>query len=132
MAKAKSQQSLDRWTKQKWRTKSGKPSTQGSKATGERYLPEAAMKERMLEVELREEKAESQKFMAWVAMGMMIVFTVILFTPLMTDTRVQALADLLGLFYIAQTGVVAAYMGATAYMAGKPMGNKVAMKKDMR
>ena len=29
---------------------------------------EVAMKERMLEVELREEKAESQKFMAWVAM----------------------------------------------------------------
>ena len=44
MAKAKSQQSLDSWTKQKWRTKSGKPSTQGSKATGERYLPEAAIK----------------------------------------------------------------------------------------
>jgi hypothetical protein len=68
---------------------------------------EVAMKERMLEIELREEKAESQKFMAWVAMGMMIIFTVFLF-------------------------VVAAYMGATAYMAGKPMGNKVAMKKDMR
>ena len=32
------------WTKQKWRTKSGKPSTQGSKATGERYLPEKAIK----------------------------------------------------------------------------------------
>jgi hypothetical protein len=44
MAKAKSQQSLDRWTRQKWRTKSGKPSTQGPKATGERYLPEAAIK----------------------------------------------------------------------------------------
>ena len=40
----KSQQSLVNWTKQKWRTKSGKPSTQGSKATGERYLPEAAIK----------------------------------------------------------------------------------------
>ena len=99
---------------------------------GKVTLDEVAMKERMLEVELREEKAESQKFMAWVAMGMMIVFTVFLFTPMMTDTRVAALADLLGLFYIAQTGVVAAYMGATAYMAGKPMGNKVAMKKDMR
>ena len=70
--------------------------------------------------------------MAWVAMGMMIVFTIVLFTPMMTDSRVEALADLLGLFYIAQTGVVAAYMGATAYMAGKPMGNRVAMKKDMR
>tara|TARA_R110001583_G_scaffold97076_3_gene241772 strand:+ start:350 stop:679 length:330 start_codon:yes stop_codon:yes gene_type:complete len=99
---------------------------------GKVTLDEIAMKERMLEVELREEKAESQKFMAWVAMGMMIVFTIFLFTPFMPDSRVHALADLLGLFYIAQTGVVAAYMGATAYMAGKPMGNKIAMKKDTR
>ena len=44
MALAKSQQSLKKWTKQKWRTKSGKPSTPGPKATGERYLPEAAIK----------------------------------------------------------------------------------------
>jgi len=40
----KPQKSLANWTKQKWRTKSGKPSTQGSKATGERYLPTAAIK----------------------------------------------------------------------------------------
>ena len=40
----KSQRSLKAWTKQKWRTKSGKPSTQGKKATGERYLPSAAIK----------------------------------------------------------------------------------------
>ena len=44
MALKKSQKSLKSWTKQKWRTKSGKPSTQGSKATGERYLPSAAIK----------------------------------------------------------------------------------------
>ena len=41
---AKSQKSLKSWTKQDWRTKSGKPSTQGSKATGERYLPAKAIK----------------------------------------------------------------------------------------
>ena len=34
------QQSLKAWTAQKWRTKSGKPSSK----TGERYLPEAAIK----------------------------------------------------------------------------------------
>ena len=34
------QQSLKDWGKQKWRTKSGKPSSE----TGERYLPEAAIK----------------------------------------------------------------------------------------
>ena len=44
MALKKSQKSLKKWTKQKWRTKSVKPSTQGSKATGERYLPEKAIK----------------------------------------------------------------------------------------
>ena len=31
---------LSKWTKQKWKTKSGKPSSQ----TGERYLPEKAIK----------------------------------------------------------------------------------------
>ena len=40
MALKKSQKSLRRWTKQKWRTKSGKP----SKKTGERYLPERLTK----------------------------------------------------------------------------------------
>ena len=38
------QKSLKKWTDEKWRTRSGKPSTQGSKATGERYLPEKAIK----------------------------------------------------------------------------------------
>tara|TARA_R100001015_G_C4576615_1_gene133788 strand:- start:409 stop:657 length:249 start_codon:yes stop_codon:yes gene_type:complete len=40
MALAKSQRSLKSWGKQKWRTKSGKPSAK----TGERYLPTAAIK----------------------------------------------------------------------------------------
>ena len=44
MALKKPQKSLKKWTKQKWTTKSGKPSTQGSKATGERYLPKSAIK----------------------------------------------------------------------------------------
>ena len=42
MAKAESQKSLSSWTKEEWGTKSGKNSTQGSKATGERYLPKKA------------------------------------------------------------------------------------------
>ena len=40
MALRKSQKSLKQWTKQKWRTKSGQPSGK----TGERYLPEKAIK----------------------------------------------------------------------------------------
>ena len=37
----KPQKSLAKWTRQNWRTKSGKPSAK----TGERYLPESAIKE---------------------------------------------------------------------------------------
>jgi hypothetical protein len=40
--KSSKQKSLSKWTKEKWGTKSGKPSTQGSSATGERYLPKKA------------------------------------------------------------------------------------------
>jgi len=39
MALKKSQKSLNKWTKQEWRTKSGKPSGK----TGERYLPKKAI-----------------------------------------------------------------------------------------
>lgn len=37
------QKSMTKWTKQKWRTKSGKPSVLGPNATGERYLPTKAI-----------------------------------------------------------------------------------------
>ena len=73
----------------------------------------------MIELELREEKADSQKQMAWVAMASMVLFSVFLMLPIMPDSRVNALSDLLGLFYIAQASVCGAYFGATAYMSRK-------------
>ena len=73
----------------------------------------------MVEMELREEKSEAQKRMAWIAMVSMIAFSIFLFLPIVSYNRVKALADLLGLFYIAQAGVVGAYMGATAWMSKK-------------
>ncbi len=42
MGLAKPQKSLKKWTNEDWGTRSGKNSTQGSKATGERYLPKKA------------------------------------------------------------------------------------------
>lgn len=40
--KTEAQKSLSKWTSEDWGTKSGKPSTQGKDATGERYLPKKA------------------------------------------------------------------------------------------
>ncbi len=40
--KTAAQKSMSKWTKEDWGTKSGKNSTVGPKATGERYLPKKA------------------------------------------------------------------------------------------
>ena len=69
-------------------------------------------------------KSATQQKMAWVAMISMIVFTVLVFLPIFPDTRIKALADLFGLFYIGQAGVVGAYMGVTAYMSNGNNGRR--------
>ena len=46
MALSKAQKSLKKWTKRKWRTKSGKNSILGPDATGEHYAPDAAHRAR--------------------------------------------------------------------------------------
>jgi len=71
------------------------------------------------ELEMQEEKADAQRHMAWVSLISMLVFTGFVFLPIFPDSRIQALADLFGLFYIGMAGVVGAYMGMTAYMSKK-------------
>ena len=71
------------------------------------------------EMELKEQKAHAQKKMAWVSLISMVVFTVLVFLPIFPDSRINALADLFGLFYIGMAGVCGAYMGMTAYMSKK-------------
>lgn len=73
----------------------------------------------LLELELREEKADTQKRMAWASFIVMVLVTLTLFLPVVSDSRVDALSDLLGLFYISQAGIIGAYMGVTAWMNRK-------------
>ena len=80
---------------------------------------EFELEQKMMEAERLEEKSEAQKKMAWIAMFSMLAFTIFLFLPIIPDSRVKALADLLGLFYIGQASVVGSYMGFTAYMSRK-------------
>ena len=71
------------------------------------------------EAEAAEEKADAQRRMAWTSLIAMLVFTCFVFLPIFPDSRIKALADLFGLFYIGMAGVVGAYMGMTAYMSAK-------------
>ena len=63
-SKTSGQKSLSKWTKEDWGTKSGKPSVQGKKATGERYLPKTkrdAMSKKEYEATTRKKRADLKK-----------------------------------------------------------------------
>lgn len=68
-SKTAKQKSLSKWTKEEWGTRSGKPSTQGPKATGERYLPKKAIKS----LTLAEYAATTRKKRAGTASGKQFV-----------------------------------------------------------
>ena len=59
-AKTEAQKDLTKWTKEDWGTKSGKNSTQGKEATGERYLPKKA-RESLSDKEYKATSAKKRK-----------------------------------------------------------------------
>ena len=68
----------------------------------------------ILEQKRIDARQDNEKRMACVATASMIVYTVVLFMPFIDDSRVQILTEIASLFYIAQAGVVGAYMGSEA------------------
>lgn len=68
----------------------------------------------VLEQQRIDARQDNQKRMAWVAIISMIVYTLALFMPFIEDSRAQILTDIASLFYVAQAGVVGAYMGSEA------------------
>ena len=73
--------------------------------------------DRILEMEIASEKSDSQRRMAWVCLLSVLVLTVLLVSPAVAETRVDALSDLVGLFYISMAGVIGAHMGVQAWMS---------------
>lgn len=74
----------------------------------------------LLELELREEKADAQKRISWIAMGSMLLVTALLLTPIISPEKVAALGDLISMFYLAMASIIGFYFGATAYMSKSP------------
>ena len=68
----------------------------------------------LLEQQRIDRRQNNQKSMAWVAMGSMIAFTIFMFLPIIGNTRIEILTEIASLFYIAQAGVIGAYMGSEA------------------
>jgi len=58
---------------------------------------------------------DQQRMMAWVAMGSMVLFVVVMMTPIIDIDRVNQLSGFLNTFFVSQAAVVSVFMGATAY-----------------
>jgi hypothetical protein len=72
--------------------------------------------ERILQIDNWDKQQDQQRAMAWVAMGSMVGLTGALILPLLSSERIEALSGLMTMFYTAQMGVVATFMGASAYV----------------
>ena len=70
----------------------------------------------MLEIELKEEKAEFNKKIAMFCIGSIVVLMTVLLFGFVTDTRVGVLSDTIGTFMFAMSSLAGAIIGVTSWM----------------
>ena len=86
--------------------------------------------ERICEVDAKLIRDKTQIALAWVAMISMVVVTLLLFLPLVSVDRLVALGDILDLFYVTQSGVIAFFIGAKTWLTSRRTGQAVQMSRD--
>ena len=78
---------------------------------------ELARAAEMVELELREEKAHSQKQMAWIAILAMCGYP--LMSLVIPDSKLDTWSSMSDMIFLSQASIVGMYFGAQAYMARK-------------
>ena len=74
----------------------------------------------MIELDLREEKQDSQRRIAWVAMASMVLYSLLPLLPFVPEERLSTLSSLSDMLFLSQASIICLYFGATAYMSRKP------------
>ena len=70
--------------------------------------------ERWIRLENEDKMMDTQRTMAWLAMGTTIVTVIVLLTPVINVARMESASGFLNTFLVAQMGVVLGFMSATA------------------
>ena len=74
----------------------------------------------MIELDLREEKQDSQRRIACVAMSSMVLYSLLPLFPFVPEERLATLSSLSDMLFLSQASIIGLYFGATAYMSRKP------------
>ena len=83
---------------------------------------EIAREERMIRLENNDKMQDQQRMLCWVSSVSSIILIVLAMSPVIPDTRVEMVTALLSTYVVANLGIVATFMGTTAFTRSKENG----------
>jgi|TARA_R100000781_G_C4048324_1_gene116580 hypothetical protein len=83
---------------------------------------EIAREERMIRLENNDKMQDQQRLLCWVSSISSIILIVFVMSPVIPDVRVEMVTALLSTYIVANLGIVATFMGTTAFTRSKENG----------
>ena len=75
--------------------------------------------EHMIRLENSDKMQDQQRMLCWVSSVSSIILIVLVMSPVIPDTRVEMVTALLSTYVVANLGIVATFMGTTAFTRSK-------------
>jgi len=83
---------------------------------------EIAREERMIRLENNDKMQDQQRMLCWVSSLSSIFLILLAMSSIIPDTRVEMVTALLSTYVVANLGIVATFMGTTAFTRSKENG----------
>jgi len=83
---------------------------------------EIAREERIIRLENNDKMQDQQRMLCWVSSVSSIILIVLAMSPVIPDSRVEMVTALLSTYIVANLGIVATFMGTTAFTRSKENG----------
>lgn len=84
---------------------------------GDMTKEEIQLGKEMLEIGLKEEKAQAQKRMAWVSLFSILIYASLPVIPFIPTDSLEYIAGMSDMLFITLASIIGFYFGATAYMS---------------
>lgn len=83
---------------------------------------ELSRSEHMIRLENSDKMQDQQRMLCWVSSISSIILIVLAMSPVIPDSRVEMVTALLSTYVVANLGIVATFMGTTAFTRSKENG----------
>ena len=83
---------------------------------------ELSRSEHMIRLENSDKMQDQQRMLCWESSISSIILIVLVMSPVIPDTRVEMVTALLSTYVVANLGIVATFMGTTAFTRSKENG----------